>query len=149
MILTDRQLKIIKGKICPYCGSDTEYVDSSVIYGKSYGMIYLCKPCDAYCGVHKGTSDSLGRLANKELREWKKEAHKYFDMIWKEGHEKRGALYGHLSLILGIPPEYCHIGMFSVETCKRVVDWSKMILNDLRRLDMDFGIDVKRPHYER
>ena len=50
---------------------------------------------------------------------------------------------------LNIPVEYCHIGMFSVNTCIKVVDWSKMILNDLRRLDMDFGIDVKRQHYER
>ena len=24
-----------------------------------------------------------------------------------------------------------------------------MILNDLRRLDMDFGVDAKRPHYVR
>lgn len=33
---------ILSGKICPYCGNRTEYVDSSVIYGRSYGMIYLC-----------------------------------------------------------------------------------------------------------
>ena len=31
-------------------------------------MIYICKPCDAYVGVHKGTDKALGRLANKELR---------------------------------------------------------------------------------
>lgn len=26
---------------CDYCGRETEYVDSKVIYGKSYGKIYL------------------------------------------------------------------------------------------------------------
>jgi len=31
---------------------------------------------------------------------------------------------------------------------KEAVEWAKMILNDLRRLDLDFGQDVKRPHYE-
>ena len=46
---------ILSGKICPYCGNRTEYVDSSVIYGRSYGMIYLCWDCMAYVGVHKGT----------------------------------------------------------------------------------------------
>ena len=71
-----------KGLLCPYCLNLTEYVDSSIIYGKSYGMIYLCKRCDAYVGVHRGTAKSLGRLANKTLRHWKKEAHRYFDNIW-------------------------------------------------------------------
>lgn len=65
---------ILTGKICPYCGNPTEYVDSSVIYGRSYGMIYLCRNCRAYAGVHKGTNQALGRLANAELREAKKEA---------------------------------------------------------------------------
>jgi len=112
-------------------------------------MIYLCKPCDAYCGVHKGTDNALGRVANKELRYWKKQAHEYFDVIWKEGHEDRSIVYARLAMHLNIQVEYCHIGMFDIDTCKEVVDWSKMVLNDLRRLDMDFGIEVKRPHYER
>lgn len=75
--------EILTGKICPYCGKPTEYVDSSVIYGYSYGMIYLCRDCRAYVGVHKGTDLALGRLANAELREAKKEAHFYFDQIAK------------------------------------------------------------------
>lgn len=149
VILDAVQLEIMNGRICPYCKCQTEYVDSSIIYGKSYGMIYYCKPCDAYCGVHKGTNKALGRLANEELRHWKKEAHKYFDVIWKEGHEKRSKVYQHLANHLKIPIEFTHIGMFSIKTCKEVVDWSKMILNDLRRLDMDFGVDVKRQYYER
>ena len=33
--------ELLTGKICPYCGKPTEFVDSSVIYGRSYGMIYL------------------------------------------------------------------------------------------------------------
>lgn len=45
---------------CDYCGRETEYVDSKVIYGKSYGKIYLCRNCMAYVGVHKGTDKPLG-----------------------------------------------------------------------------------------
>lgn len=54
--------EILTGKVCPYCGRPTEFVDSSVIYGRSYGMIYLCRDCRAYVGVHKGTDQALGRL---------------------------------------------------------------------------------------
>lgn len=64
---------------CDYCGRRAEYVDSKVIYGKSYGMIYLCRNCMAYVGVHKGSDKPLGRLANAQLRHWKKEAHAAFD----------------------------------------------------------------------
>ena len=49
---------------CPYCGRQAEYVDSKVIYGRSYGMAYLCRNCDAYVGVHRGTDEPLGRLAD-------------------------------------------------------------------------------------
>ena len=120
---------ILKGKICPYCGKETEYIDSSFIYGKSYGMVYICKPCDAYCGVHKGSDVSLGRLANKELRECKKEAHLYFDVIWKNNHLSRKDAYKMLSEKLGIDVNLTHIGMFDVEQCKKVVQISKEYLS--------------------
>lgn len=122
------------GLVCPYCGNNTEYIDSSVIYGKSYGMIYLCSPCDAYVGVHKGTDKALGRLANKELRELKKEAHFYFDQIaktklinkiWKEyipNLGNRNKAYLWLSKQMGIDREYCHIGMFNVEQCRQAIE---------------------------
>jgi len=125
LILTDTQKRILEGKVCPYCKGETEFIDSTVVYGRSYGMIYLCRPCEAYCGVHKGTDRSLGRLANKELRQWKKDAHTHFDKLWKDGHLKRTYAYLKLSQELGIDPEYTHIGMFSIETCKRVVEWAK------------------------
>lgn len=128
IVLTEEQKKIYEGKICPYCRNKTVYVDSTIIYGRSYGMIYLCEPCDAYVGVHKGTDKAKGRLANSTLRYWKKEAHKFFDVIWKNKHEKRGKVYKRLAEHLNIEGKFCHIGMFSVETCKIVVEWSKKVL---------------------
>lgn len=139
---------ILNGSTCPYCGNKTEYVDSSIIYGKSYGMIYLCKPCDAYCGVHKGTNISLGRLANKELREFKKEAHKYFDKIWQLKIEERSTAYKWLSEMLEIEKSQCHIGMFDEKQCKDTAYFSKQLLNDKRRLDLDFGVTPQTEYYE-
>lgn len=151
IILSDIQEEILEGKVCPYCYMESQYIDSSEYYsnGVSYGMIYICKPCDAIVGVHKGTDKALGRLADPTLRKYKKEAHKYFDIIWKDGHLKRSEAYEKLAEHLNLPKEYTHIGMFSVKTCEEVIDWSKMVLNDLRRLDLDFGLKVDRPHYER
>lgn len=147
MPLTERQKLILAGKICPYCGSPTEFVDSTEIYGKSYGMMYLCRECEAHVGVHKGTDKALGRLATKELRKKKHEAHEYFDQIWKLGFMSRNEAYDWLSGVLGIPPEYTHIGMFSELTCQSVINFSKQFLNDSRRLDIDFGYEPKTPYY--
>jgi len=123
--------EILSGKICPYCKQKTEFVDSEIIYGKSYGMIYLCKPCDAYCGVHKGTDVALGRLANKELREWKKKAHHYFDVLWQSTLMTRSEAYDWLSKNMGIEKAHTHIGMFNVDSCTKVVELSKAKAKEL------------------
>lgn len=110
--------------ICDYCGRKAELVDSKIVYGKSYGKIYLCRHCMAYVGVHKGTDIPLGRLANAELRYWKKRTHYVFDPLWRKGPFKghRNAAYGWLAQRMGLPVEQTHIGMFDVAQCKRAIN---------------------------
>lgn len=119
--------------ICPYCGSKALLRDSAMIYrGYSYGWVWLCPKwpgCDSYVGCHKGTNKPLGRMANKELRDAKSEAHKAFDVIWRRvasgsGNEKfaRVRAYAWLAEQLQILRKECHIGMMDVDTCRRVVD---------------------------
>jgi hypothetical protein len=106
---------------CDYCGTQAEFVDSKEIYGRSYGMLYLCRPCKAYVGVHKGSDRPLGRLANAELRGWKNKAHAAFDPLWKSHEMSRHAAYKWLSDQMGLASEETHIGMFDVPKCKLVV----------------------------
>lgn len=119
--------------ICPYCDLDAELVDSAEIYnGKSYGMMWLCRQCGAYVGTHNNSPSHkpLGRLANAELREYKKAAHDAFDVLWMRKMQKekiskskaRRSAYEWLSSQLGISKKNCHIGMMDVATCKRVID---------------------------
>lgn len=127
--MADIKEEILQAKICPYCGNEPEYVDSRVIYGKSYGMIYLCRPCDAYVGVHHGTTKApLGRLANKRLRSLKKKAHKYFDKIWKNKLMSRTEAYTWLAGRLCIPKNECHIGMFDEYLCEKTIKFCKQIV---------------------
>lgn len=130
--LTEEQKEILKGKICPYCHIPTQYKNSIDVYGIDYGMIYYCPKCQAYVGVHKGTDQAKGRLANAYLRKCKIEAHKYFDEIFKRGIMKRTEAYKWLSEQLGLPTEYTHIGMFNQETCSKVVEVSKKLLQTMR-----------------
>ena len=129
---SDLLTPVLRGEVCPYCGQVPKLVDSIVIYRqKSYGMMYLCADCNAYVGVHKGTNRALGRLANKELRSAKMDAHHWFDKIAMtdlcktllDGSSKHGrsAAYAWLAGKMQMPKEICHIGMMDVEQCRRVV----------------------------
>ncbi len=116
--------------ICPYCDVGAKLVDSKIVYGgRSYGMIWLCSnypDCDAYVGVHRGTKKPLGRMANAKLRKAKMAAHAAFDRHWKSWdltrRMGRNEAYRVLAEALGICVKNCHIGMFDVDECNRVVE---------------------------
>jgi hypothetical protein len=109
---------------------------------------WRCDPCDAHVGCHRANNGMrqtfndgkvpLGRLANPELRMWKGNAHAVFDGYWQRrldaeirsrgGHAPKGIkqrhrteAYKRLAQDLKIEQDQCHIGMFDVDMCKRVV----------------------------
>ena len=124
-----QRILILLGWSCPYCGRPTRLVDSSVVYGRSYGCkCYYCEPCQAWVGCHKGTDKALGRIADKYLRELKRQAHESFDRIWNEGYIKRNEAYRLLSEALGLPVEQTHIGMFDEDLCRRTISLSKIMI---------------------
>jgi hypothetical protein len=122
---------INKGLQCPYCVKATEIVDSSEIYGvgTNYGKMYLCRYCDAYVGCHKGTTESLGRVANQKLRQVKIKAHEAFDQLWNrkkiDKATRRTFAYKWVSEKLKTPIEETHIGMFTIEQCEQVIELCK------------------------
>lgn len=135
MQISDRHRRILQAEICPYCNSETVRTNETDIYGREYSGKDVVKcsnypKCDSYVGCHK-TGEPLGRLANNELRQLKVRAHEFFDKLWKEDHYKRGYCYQMLSEDLGIPQEYTHIGMFSEQTLRKVILWSKTKLSGL------------------
>lgn len=112
--------------ICPYCNTEAVLVTGERIYPHRPDLadrkIWLCEKCGAYVGCHPGTEAPLGRLADAELRAAKMAAHTAFDVIWKKGNVRRSIAYRWLAEQLKIPNEQCHIGMFDVDLCQRVVD---------------------------
>jgi hypothetical protein len=132
---------------CPYCGSGVKLVDGATIYGGRRPDLALqqflaCErypACDAYVGCHPDTGKPCGRLADKELRQWKRRAHDAFDPLWRRKAEKlrredpavsfnrarkeaRRLAYQWLSGQLGLSRGDCHIGEFGVTLCRRVVE---------------------------
>ena len=113
--------------ICPKCGKEAELVDSKIVYGKSYGPIWYCgcEKSGVYVGCHGGTERPLGTMADASLREFRKDAHKAFDPIWKNNTPlKRWQAYSWLASKMGISRKDCHIAMFDEEQCKEVIKLS-------------------------
>lgn len=112
---------------CPYCGQSPKKVFGLTLYPHRPDLaekkFWQCAPCDAYVGCHPNQDwVPLGRLANAELRAAKVRAHAALDPLWKSGRMTRGMAYQWLAQKLKIEKSQCHIGMFDVETCNRVVE---------------------------
>ena len=110
---------------CPYCGRPAELVHGSDVFplrhALHHGQAYLCEPCDAYVGCHPGSTKPVGRLANAELRRMQTAAREVFNQVWQSGDKSRPGAFLWLAAKLGIPGAECHINLFDVETCLRVI----------------------------
>lgn len=127
----DMEIEIPKGKaaihyvtpVCIECGSAPGLVTGERIYPHRRDLyalnFYLCD-CGAYVGCHKGTTDALGHPCNAETRSARSQAHKEFDLIWKNKGMSRTEAYAWLANQLNLPASQCHIGMMDAATAQRV-----------------------------
>lgn len=110
--------------ICPYCGQEAEWVENKEVYGKNYGksfMIWLCRKCDAYVGVHQNDPDRpLGTMADRELRKWRIKAHAVIDPMWQNKLKTRKEVYLMLQNAFG---KEIHIGEADINTCKAIIEF--------------------------
>lgn len=99
--------------LCPVHG--IEMVERT----SEYGVFHICPlvECDILSG-HKKTSTP----ANKETRAARAEAHAAIDPIWRAGRKSRNQCYLRMSLALSISVEETHIGMFTIEQCRAVIE---------------------------
>lgn len=122
---------------CPYCGGPVRRADSANVYGKSFGWLYICSrypECDAFVGCHQPNewhghdgTEPKGRLADPDLRELKKKAHRLFDPLWQSSEERQAIMtrreaYKRLALAMGLPSEVAHIGYMDTPQLESLID---------------------------
>lgn len=123
---------------CHHCGEMARKVGGEVIYPHRKDLydlkFYYCDNGHdpAYVGTHRGNRKPLGTLANSEERAARSEAHRAFDPIWKyrergnrTQQSRREGAYAKLAEYMGLPKRETHIGMFNVEQCAKVVEFSR------------------------
>ncbi len=138
--LAEKQMLYFNGSHCPYCGNESEYVDSIKVYRQSYGMIYYCQPCAAWVNCHHGEDQAFGSLAKGNLRDLRHQTHLIFDPLWQmkvdTGKSKRKPAQASarkwLASELKIEIEEAHIGMFDIEHCQKTIELCKAVHEDLK-----------------
>ena len=119
---------------CNYCDKEPKIESGKRVYPHRQDLreklFWLCENCGAYVGCHGNTDKPLGKLANKEVRLLRRQAHRLFDNLWKNKKMRRKEAYQWLAVRLSIDYNDCHIGMFDKRRCNKVIKLCKKWKSD-------------------
>lgn len=128
--------------LCAHCNAPALLTTGVTIYPSWQELadkfFWKCENCDAHVGCHGTTMESLGRPANKELRNARIKLHNLkVDPLWKTAVEScgykpedararkiitnaaRGRVYRYLGVKMQLDVEHCHIAMFTLDQCRQ------------------------------
>ena len=111
---------------CPYCGSKALLRPASVVYRhvSPSEEVYVCARypvCDAYVAAHRDSRLPMGTLANRKLRQMRRDAHLALNRLWEDGYMSKKEAYRWLQVQLGLPEAEAHIAHFSEYRCAQVI----------------------------
>lgn len=99
---------------------------ASEIYhdAKSDRKLYVCHnypACNTYVAAHPNTDKPMGVPANGDLRNLRIQAHRKFDLIWRNGIMTREEAYHWFADSFGLSLRDAHIGMCSDYRCRELI----------------------------
>lgn len=99
--------------------------------------------------VNELNQDDWDRFKEQRRFEtYRQKGHFYFDKIWREAKiMSRIEAYKWLANILGVTEPEAHFTYLNDSKCREVIYFCQQLLNDNRRLDLDFGADPITPFY--
>lgn len=112
---------------CPVCGSQALLRPASVVrkHAAPGEKVYVCArypACDCYVSAHRESCLPMGTLADKPLREKRRQAHLSLNRLWEQGYMTKKEAYRWLQLQFGLPESEAHIGRFSEFRCQQVIE---------------------------
>ena len=110
---------------CPYCGSQALLRPASVVHEHTIPGEEVCARfpvCNAYVSAHRDSHLPMGTLADRPLRQKRRQAHITLSQLWERGLMTRKEAYRWLQVQLSLPESEAHIGHFSAYRCDQVID---------------------------
>jgi len=120
-----------------YCCVCEKYIVARLSSGKEiyphrkdlYNLpFWVCDSCKNYVGTHRGTTNPLGVIPSKEIRQLRQKIHLLLDPLWKMGKIKRSVLYKEISERIGKEYHTAHIK--SIEEGNNIINIIKEIMNE-------------------
>jgi hypothetical protein len=99
--------------LCPV--HNTEMLPSETKYGKRFS-------CSAEGCTMASWAGETSTPADEPTRKARIKAHQLFDLLWKTKKMSRKEAYRWLQKTMNLPPGECHIGMFTLDQCRQVID---------------------------
>lgn len=123
---------------CPYCGAQAILRPASAVRQNAQPgeNVYVCArypTCDAYVSAHRESGLPMGTLANRLLREKRRQAHTALNRLWEQGFMSRKEAYRWLQVQLGLPESEAHIGRFSEYRCEQVISLCNRFIDACER----------------
>jgi len=106
---------------------------------------WRCDACDGFVGCHHKTKNRtapLGCIANKEMRELRKQIHSTIDPIWKNNLATRKKVYAMMSERVGW--SYHTAKTRSVRECHAALEAARQVQAELTTAKGDEAVDVQR-----
>ncbi|MBD5172620.1 MAG: hypothetical protein HDT02_05320 [Bacteroidales bacterium] len=120
---SDTEAKIRRGEICSFCGLPTEVILHSGWRERK------CPSCGASVRCHFGTDRGMGRVAGSSLKRLRKEAHRWFDAVWKNKIKKsRYNAYSWLALRMHKNKDDVHFSLMTEEECRQAIEVCRHII---------------------
>ena len=91
---------------CPYCGSQAHLRPASVVHKNAAPgeKVYVCArfpACDAYVSAHRDSHLPMGTLADRPLRQKRRQAHIALNRLWGQDLMTRKEAYRWLQVHRG------------------------------------------------
>lgn len=141
-----------KPQICPFCGRSVKRVHSSQVFynnnGNNDGFYYVCSGwpiCSAYTKEDPILKKPTSTMADKKTRLKRQEAHYWFDQLHKGYGMTKSEAYEWLADELQIRRANCHIGLFDIKMCNKVISVVKEeIKSPIRTKSFNQHINIYR-----
>ena len=98
--------------------------------------------------IYINESEYLKFCERRRFDNIRQKGHFYFDKIWSDLKiMTRDEAYIWLANKLNVPEDKAHFTYLSDEQCKEAIYYCQQLLNDARRLDLDYNCEPITPFY--
>ncbi len=123
---------------CPYCGCKAILRPTGFLFGNKADTdvsthYYAClnyPECNTYIPCYRGNFVPKGKLANAHLRYRRVVAHRYIDLIVKNGIMFQHNIYSAVASKLGISVENAHIRFSTDYSIEKTIEILREILDN-------------------